>query len=538
MISNIKLLTIPGHVLSNRQFAIGNLDQFKVAEITNVKHANTVIQQIQIPWNTQISGANMVCANGKYYDIVSIDDMTYIDRAIILTLLLNPVSTYIPSSGNLTGYWERVPTIPARPSMINIRDDTYKESRRIYLDGNMPKDANGRQILYYQITTKENIETADKANLTIYAGFAEYTPAALTAPGSWGLKGSSDGFYPTINQMISGIDIVTSLTPTSILDVSMSLRSPWKYSPNPYKVYNANDAIVSGLRVGNNLLWELIKIDGNDIQPYQPDPISQTISLSQEERYCGKISLVDDYGNLIASIPNDYFDSENKLTFSHRTISDIGNIYTMIDINKNIYSFPCGKLPWIGSEWANYVAGSLVQDREAMARNVDTVYKQRDIDMINSVAGGMMTTAVGAVTNPAGAALGVAQMGLGLLTSDMQASVTRNNIYSEQKENEGRIKNSPSSNYQTGYGLDYAYRSYANGAAHIKIEMPSRHDDTGSDFANYINYRGWPCNYYGETIIAMGHIKGTLTAGNLSGPTPEIDALRREISIGCNIIPW
>ena len=56
-------------------------------------------------------------------------------------------------------------------------------------------------------------------------------------------------------------------------------------------------------------------------------------------RYCGKISLVDDYGNLIASIPNDYFDNENKLTFSHRTISDIGNIYTMIDINKNIYSF-------------------------------------------------------------------------------------------------------------------------------------------------------------------------------------------------------
>jgi len=542
MIADIQLFNVPDHQLANRQFIVGNLGN-PIKTVPDVKVGNGPILDIALPWDDAFANANIVKIGNRCYDIVGIDDVTYSEKTIRMRLMYNAVTSLLRKNINgkiiLKGWWDRTPIPLSYAKDIQAVNSTFIENKRF----NFP--VIGKQTYWVQITARADISepSLDVSKLTIYGCPVKYSDTILSRkiPGS--IEGPNDSLFPSLTDIINDLDTITGIPSSTIIDVAVSPRCPWEYTyvGDVFSLIDTSNEVIEPIAVNNGK--SIYKISGSNAQrsDYYESPIN--LKLTDFELYNGRISIVDDGGNPIYAVPKEYFwkvGNDNIFWFGSRAISDITGVNTRVImdtvVNASPVIIPGGHLPWIGDSWAEYQALTLAYDRENLARAVDNVYKQRDIDMINSVSSSMLTVAVGGAINPVGTVAGLAQMGMGLATSAIQADMAATELYAQQNAKEGLIKNTPSSYYQAGYGLDYLHYIHNSGPAHVRLDLPEKL--TEEDFNNYIKYRGYPCGMYRSVELPSdGYIKGNIYNDfSAFGNAVETDMLRKEIASGCRIV--
>lgn len=540
-------MNVPELQLANRQFPIFDGDGVSgsnvVKDVPYAQVNGNVIQRLKIPWDETLEEINMVKIGNDYYNVINIDNVTYYERETVIDIIFNPVTTYLKQNDAISGWWERTPSLVNKIAKIQVMDDQLKYSRKYNLE-NLGKVIGSETTtnIYIQIVAKEDIGTGDQSTLTTYGTFAIYDPKIYARPffGHWG-GGDFTKNWVTLWDVLTNPDKVIkigaqALDAVNIMDIAVSPRCPWNYlftSGSGFNILNPSNGIASNLlNLDNNLLIQ--KINKSDAVPRPPQSIS--IHLEPFERMCGKMTVVDELGNDVFQIPNEYLDSNGNLTITSQCISDINGIYTIIKIVDKVVVLQEGKLPWIGDAWTAYCSATREYDREAMVRALETVDKQKQIDMYNTLGNGLVNTSIAGALNPIGAAAGLASMSFGIYANEQSAILNKKNIEANQIAKEGLVKASPSPAYMPGYGLDYLYKNWLLEGANIRIDMPAY--TTQTDFDNYVKYRGYPCDKYADINIVDGYVKGNLFILPVTsiGTGPKLDMLRKEIADGFRMV--
>ena len=548
------------HQPSNRQHKINGFGT-AAHTVTNVKVTNDMRQTITLPWDADIDKANVAVIKSKVYDITDIRAATLAgNKSMEMDLLYNPVSTMMKTGDTVYGIWDRTPSIQHKAFNVDIADDTLKTSRTIAL----PKLRNGviAPSFYYQITAKYNLTTkASSSSLHLYGGFAAWDTYCMTDDILSIYQINTDDSahkYPMISEIINDIDTVIGLPPSSIVDVSISSRCPWKvkveteYVPSIYSIMNGTVEVTP---IDLSATRGIIELGGSGAD-ITTDFATTTITLTDFERYCGRVQVCDNLGNVIHEIPTDYFDSNNQLTYSCGGVADYGGLFTKFSYGDVVVIWPEGKIPWITDSWNEYQAYTLSYDRQILANAIKESKDQTQINKQNALANGMVNMAyagmmggmsivggnppsmVGLASTAAGIITTGLSTGIQMYTANKQGELDRRSLYAAQNAKEALMKNQPSSYYQVGYGVDYLNRSVSQGAK-IKILTPA--NMTSTDYTNYIAYQGYPCGKYASFSLTTGVLKGTMysTPNDSSLPRgngPEMDALRKEIALGVRLV--
>lgn len=557
---------VPQHQYSNRTYYIGtSWSSYLITSVANVKVSNLEMKDILVPYTTNIEHANIIKIGYRYYDVTSVDDMSNVStRNIRFGLEFNPVSTFITTSSSLAGYWEYTPTSHNYNTKINFSDATYKESRRQALPYLTHASIDDYKIYYYQVSSKYRKSTATDGELTLYGGFLLYDDNIFTNSDTtdsyWlisRVQTSPAVYLPNLNlyELVSKFDEYTGIPSDSIINVSISPRCPYDYTQistaTPAYGFNLKDTDgnqINALSItsGTTILRSIYELNQSDVKHSTGSAV--TINLSDYERYCGRVSIVDEYNNMIAEIPTDYFDSFNNLTLNVNSISDITGIYTIITMGSIVYTIPEGQLPWVGDNWTDYVSRSLEYDRSMMYQNLKDLKATHELNQMNTIAstatnagfavlmagmgGASSLASKGAVVGGTGA--GIAGGIISYLAEEEQYKNQKKSIKAKQAINEKAVKSNPSVNFQTSYGLDYLYKGFNIGGMSVVIELPSNY--TESDFNNHVALFGYPCfKYCTHSMATPGYIQGNcisqFTSGSYTGI--EIEQLRKALADGC-----
>lgn len=550
MISNIGFFRNDNHQLANRQFLIASKESNLVDTVYGVKNNGNIEQIIKLPYYPSLETTNYCKIDGLYYDIVDRDNTTENERSVKIHILFNPILTYIDNGDIISGLFDRTPEKTNRAAHVSMGDDMLRRSRKqdLHIMPNFYSQGTGDSYrnYYVQISAKKDLVTGDASSICQYGMFVPIDPYFMTESGwsAYSAQTSPPLNYPSMYFLMNFFNEATDLPSNSIIDVSISPRCPFRYDTitlggrilkrdgSPVGVHTGAD-----ITLGRTLA--LINKQNTDINPVQNTNVD--LVLSDYERYCGKISLVDELNNVVATIPNEYFDANNTLNYSVVSIPDITGLYTRVFIGPNkdmIVTFPEGHLPWIGEAWQDYISQNLVYDRQALANSVRDVDNALMVEQTSAVTNGLTTAVIGAAVGAGvgGVVAGGVSTGLSLWTNQQSADNRKTSLYANLANKEGLIRNSPSTFYQTGYGLDYIFQSYKNGGAHFRIETPA--NLTVGNFNDYIAHNGWPCGIYQSALVVHpGYIKGNIYSMN-NNPSDQtrLNALRREIAIGAKLV--
>ena len=545
------------HQPANRQHKINGFGT-AAHTVSNVKVTNDMNQTITLPWDADIDKANVAVIKSKVYDITDIRAATLAgNKSMELDLLYNPVSTMMKTGDTIYGIWDRTPSVQHKAFKVNIADDTLKTSRTIALP-KLNDDTN--DLFYYQITAKYDydIDTGTEASskLCLYGGGTAWNSQFFTHSSVSTLIGATSSIYwVPLNKIVNDIDTVTGLPSASIVDVSITSRCPWKtaVSLGKIEIKNiANDTVVPDITLSPDK--GIIKLNKTAAATTTDKTTPGTITLTDYERYCGRVIVCDNLDNEIFEIPTEYFDASNQLTYYCYGSSDFGGLFTHFKFADKTLIWPEGRIPWIGNGWMDYQNTTMAYDREMLANNIEFNKQQATIDRQNALSQGIMNAtyagmmggmsiATNHVTGPistgAGIGMSIASTEFQMRAITSQSRLDRKRMVATQNAKDGLMKLLPSSNYQVGYGLDYIMRSLETGGAKIKIQTPA--NLTSTDFTNYISYRGYPCGKYASFTLTTGFLKGNMfsTPNDTYMPRgngPEMDALRREIADGVRLV--
>lgn len=559
MIADIQLFNVPNHQLANRQFVVGNLGS-PIKAVPDVKVGNGPILDVALPWDDALNNANIVKIGHRYYDIVGIDDSTYAEKSIRLRLMYNAVTSLLRKDINgkiiVEGWWERAPVQIGPIQSISPINSVFVEKLRRPFRA-LPYTVTEYYMFWVQITAKYDVENSTSGDLTIY-GTPVYYKRNIEDSDIFALKTSSDKKLLSLRDVISNLTEITGIPGTDIIDISVSNQCPFARSysePYIFDLLDPDGNMVEPAAVNDNK--HLYKINGSSIGTYSTDKLKFIVRT--KDLLAGNVCIHDAMRNKIIDVPKEYFrpyesnpeksyiEYQTSVIWDVSSLNTVGRIFYVDNYDENYIDviIPGGHLPWVGNAWADYQAAEMNYDRELLSISIDNANKQRYIDMINSMGNSMLTVALGGAANPVGSVAGIAQMGLGIATSELQTKLEESKLYAVQNAKENYIKNSPSQNYQTGYGMSYLFHNsqiigrildWSRAGAGIMLETPYGIKD--SDIDNYIKYRGYPCGVYASiTLPEDGYIKGNIYNDYSSiGNAVETDMLRKEIASGCRIV--
>lgn len=558
----VDLLRVEQLQLANKQYVVrsGATLGTVIKSYPNTKISDDINLKVVLPVDDSdaLKNVNMLRINQPngehdYYDILNIDTQTFYNKSIIVTAIYDAVASILSSSSVLAGYYDRARIPLNLGAKLSPTDDALRIDSILQLGQISGLGGKFHIPFYVEITTKHDIVSEDNSTLGIYGSFIDFDIRYMSQPQylTWYVGDESGSPLLTLRDLISSIDVFPGIPSDSIVNVSISRRCPWKYriikddgNNVGYCLRYADDTDVPVLIHPTEPVATIRGVfpihvsTANSVHIKESDEhsLERTFAITPMQRWCGEISIVDERGNTVGSIPTEYFDSNNRLRYKFYTISDYGMMYSIFEFADRQIIMPEGSLPWVGDAWLDYAIRSRDFDREEMRNAVASVYEQRNIDMINAVGSGMLTAAVGATTNPAGALLGVAQMGLGLVTSEMQADLAARNIHAAQNIREGRMKAAASVNYQTGYGLEYCQRSVSMGGARLEISVPANLTET--EFNNFVQFYGYPAKKYASLQVQTGVIKANIYSMNniIEKNGPKMDMLRKLLADGIRIV--
>ena len=528
MIADITFLNTP-YAYSSRQIPIGDLSEYEMHTVSNVKCSEDLVQSIAVPSFDDYSKANMVMINDEYYWVSGYRTKTYQEEVVIFDLVYNPITSNVTTSTEFKGVFERTPSDLQEPvTPIAIQTDSMEWKREVKLP-RIPLGGTRRAYAYV-------ITTVEAGDLNMYLGFSEGIHGEI----DYYNNGLSKKFsYPTIDQIVNDVDLIIGLQADTITNISVSERihrtAIWV--GNSTIMLSGDDGFDTwtdkiykqkpGDQVNNG--YVLYKVSSGASEQKEI-----TITLTEKERHCGILSIVDNSYNKIAS-----FTPYASITKAWvETVVDYYGVYTQICLGSStgkngIIRFNEGHLPWVGDNWQNYVARSLDSDRRELEMNISSAKDQRNIDLVEGAANAVVTGVIaGVMTGGVGAIAGVAQFAGSAIAAEAKGRLQERTSRETLQINQARVKDSATNFFNVENGVGYLISGDRFKGAAIILEEPSML--TVSQYNGYVHQFGYPSTGYKTVPMCNGYLKGMLTETIVPGL--KGDLLNEELMKGVRIL--
>lgn len=417
----------------------------------------------------------------------------YINGSAILTLELDALATWYTNRGGglptIYGRWSRLPMptvvepFQVRPSQM-ARDKVLASLPEIEHNTTL-----GKRIVFVKVTVNMNGE------LTHLCAFCSVENTDQYLDG--GLSESNNQFYvyPSLKAIMNNLPLILGVSSGDIYDVSVSEDCPVSYTFTAQGGYQGRDLITIGgtaelrnFTVGGNTYHVMFTNIHDLIMDWQEKTI--VLQLDDNEVFMGQVQLIGSDNTVVTTIDTRYFSynsvtSKWELTLIYRLKMDIGSMYAELQLpDNNVLRFTEGRLPWIGSAWADYVATQRNYDRTIAVVEKNKAQTEMTTGIATSLANGLFTSAFSG-----GAGAGTAVLGaVGNVANWYEGERAREN---EMAAKEGLMKTTPGTLYSPEYGVTYLNLMYnSEPMRQICLAMPI--DVSATDFNHYIRVHGYP----------------------------------------------
>ena len=534
--------------------------------LSTVKVTYDMDQDLTVPTFDGYEEISMVHIGGiGYYWVVGVEISTIYNESIVFHLRYCAISSNIRTGESVKGIWTRRPTIDPK-----VQQTISNSAMTARLLGHLPTmsgvlmltnklQGDTKQVFWVQITSSNYINSSGgvtSGRITRYGtfavnisestgvgGFLAYSSTATSADNTYLA-------YPTIGDIFNNLTAVTGIEASSVLDISVIPICPYMFSERGWTssdgttTYHGNyitldnrsgdeiiptigkdvtyNPIVSG-GVKQTFKFRIYNLDINTsidtfIGAYYPvERTSDTLSFNLSNFYqnVGQIEIRNWEGNAIGTLPN----IGSVRSLSIRYISDSTGIYTIIhdSYSNSHYVMPCGKIPWVGTQWDTYKAYSMDTDRKSIEFAQAQYDKQFQSDMANAAFNGVLGAGVAGMSGNVTAAAvgGLTSLASGVVSGYLGREMNNMKLAQDQELTEMRIKASPAIAYSTSYGLNQIKLMEMYGGG-IYVLIPY---DVDTDYhANYVTEFGYPTEGVQTLTIKAGYYKGRiLTTDDMTG---------------------
>lgn len=484
---------------------------------------------------------NMVRFRGYgLYWITARETSSDINSAVSFMLSACASSTILMSGNSVRGEFSRLPTNACPYLKRQAVSGAMQYSRHVDLP-TIGETSHGR-VYWVEITSTVHLNhldgtVASSDSLNRYGMFVVIDQRGVSADYvvANNAAGETQAYYPLIEDIISNPERL-GLQASSIQDISISARCPymWTGDSSLFRVNltSATGAVLLPNTRGPNVAeitgghYEFYQINDNT-ETFPPLVETITMSLSALERASGQVIIKTEAGSNVSSIPTEW---SGTITADVQCIGDMGKLLTIITIAGTEYTLPEGHLPFVGSQWAEYVAYSMAYDRQSMEQSISYANERMIADIAQGAAGAVQGAALGAISGsgPLAIGTGLASFGLSTAGSLIERSISEREARDTQALAERRVQGQAGTPYNTAYGLIYNIYYHRHPAC-IQLDMPS--GLTASIDTTYTSRHGYPAEGVRTITMTEGYIQGRVfPAGDLTGPI--LDKANEELSNG------
>ena len=426
-------------------------------------------------------GVNMTRIRGLgMYWITARDTSTDVQGTVSFSLSACAPSTLLFSYDRVIGEFSRLPENLCPYLSRQAMTGDLAPSRSVDLPM-MGVNDRGNLKVWIQVTSTTYLNATGTATENRYATYGFF--ATVNDRGGWGDYVAADGegenrkYYPNIQDVISNPEYM-GLQASTIQDISISVRCPFKYSENGLymNLVKSDGTVIPTNAVGP----ENAAITGGRFAFYNlSDPTfihavplieTVTVSLSDLERASGQVIIKDHNGSAVGMIPTSWGDI---IEASVQCVGDHGKLLTIVTVNDVEYTIQEGHLPYVGSAWAEYVAYSMSYDRQAMENSIAYANDRMWADLATGAAGAIQGAAVSAISGsgPLAVLSGLSSFGLGAAGSMIERNISERQARDEQTLAERRVQGQAGTAYSSAYGVIYCLMNLRHPAL-IEVDMP------------------------------------------------------------------
>lgn len=488
-------------------------------------------------WET----CNMVRINdviGSMYWVVGAEMVTSNQKAIRFALSYCGPSSLIHKNDTAVGLFSRLPENKCPWLKRTPISDSLKHTRTVELPNLGMYDSSGLHKLFWCQVTFQETSSADKVITRRVGFFVAYGPDDMSVQVKCLKDSEGIGNYPVFSSILEDVADVFGTTASSVLDISISERSPYAYniqtvSSDTGSVVCVNLAaemeigyIIPNFTANGDAYYELSDI----LTPYE---WSKSITISDYEKGCGTITIRDESTASLGEIPTSYAGSGSSILLTIRTISDYTGITTYVGYGGYQVAIPEGHLPWNGTSWEEYRAYSLAYDRQALSNSIQYANQRVAVGIAQNAASSVQSAAMGFIGGDpvgavAGAVGGAASFAISTWATNQENLISQRESTATQLLAERRAAGQPSTPYNSGYGLAYCFKSYFTPCA-VWVEIPANLTSSIDD--DYTACFGFPAEGLRSVTFGEGYYKGMLYAtSKLKGP--RFDKLNQTLQNG------
>ena len=511
------------------------------SEVLNVR--KDLYQVLKVADFDNSEDCNMVRIRGYgLYWITARDTSTDVNGSVSFALSACAPSSMLFSGDSVDGEFSRLPENACAWLKRQARTGDILPTRSVELP-NMGVNSRGNLKVWIQVTSTTYLSSTGSATENRYATYGFF--ATVNDRGGWGDYVAADGdgetrkYYPNIQDVISNPEYM-GLQASTIQDISISVRCPFKYSENGLymNLVKSDGTVIPTNAVGP----ENAAITGGRFAFYNlSDPTfihavplieTVTLSLSALERASGTVLLKDHTGAAIATVPTSWGSS---FEISTQCIGDHGKLLTLVTIEGVEYTIQEGHLPYVGSAWAEYVAYSMSYDRQAMENSIAYANDRMWADLATGAAGAIQGAAVSAISGsgPLAVLSGLSSFGLGAAGSMIERNISEKQARDEQALAERRVQGQAGTAYASAYGVIYCLMNLRHPAI-IEVNLPA--GLTTSIDSAYTDVHGFPAEGVRTMTIKQGFIQGRIFANDALRLGPWYDLMNEKLSNGIRFV--
>ena len=510
-------------------------------EVLNVR--KDLYQVLKVADFDNSENCNMVRIRGYgLYWVTARDTSTDVNGSVSFALSACAPSSMIFSGDAVDGEFSRLPDNACPWLKRQARTGDILPTRSVDLPM-MGVNDRGNLKVWIQVTSTTYLNATGTATENRYATYGFF--ATVNDRGGWGDYVAADGdgetrkYYPNIQDVISNPEYM-GLQASTIQDISISVRCPFKYSENGLYM---NLAKSDGTVIPTNAVGpENAAITGGRFAFYNlSDPTfihavplieTVTVSLSDLERASGQVIIKDHNGSAVGMIPTSWGDI---IEASVQCVGDHGKLLTIVTVNDVEYTIQEGHLPYVGSAWAEYVAYSMSYDRQAMENSIAYANDRMWADLATGAAGAIQGAAVSAISGsgPLAVLSGLSSFGLGAAGSMIERNISERQARDEQALSERRVQGQAGTAYSSAYGVIYCLMNLRHPAL-IEVDMPE--GLTESIDGAYTAVHGYPAEGRRSVSLKAGFYQGRIFAAETIRMGPWFDEMNNKLSNGIRFI--
>ena len=511
------------------------------SEVLNVRKDLYQILKVADFDNSEVCNMVRIRGYGIYW-VTARDTSTDVNGSVSFALSACAPSSMLFSGDAVDGEFSRLPENACPWLKRQARTGDILPTRSVDLPM-MGVNDRGNLKVWIQVTSTTYLNATGTATENRYATYGFF--ATVNDRGGWGDYVAADGegesrkYYPNIQDVISNPEYM-GLQASTIQDISISVRCPFKYSENGLymNLVKSDGTVIPTNAVGP----ENAAITGGRFAFYNlSDPTfihavplieTVTVSLSDLERASGQVIIKDHNGSAMGMIPTSWGDI---IEASVQCVGDHGKLLTIVTVNDVEYTIQEGHLPYVGSAWAEYIAYSMSYDRQAMENSIAYANDRMWADLATGAAGAIQGAAVSAISGsgPLAVLSGLSSFGLGAAGSMIERNISERQARDEQALAERRVQGQAGTAYASAYGVIYCLMNLRHPAL-IEVDMPE--GLTESIDGAYTSVHGFPAEGRRSVSLKVGFYQGRIFATDTIRMGPWFDELNNKLSNGIRFI--